>query len=134
MNLILFILTFSIFEYSYFFDNEIFTIFTYFLLRMMKICWDKNWKSIWRLGSWFCNIMSWFWQAICNDKRQIWNTSLWPWWGRNFASNDLLSIGLTQSDKFSKIINSCFEAQLDGKFSTHSGGMEFLQKTAENYM
>ena len=48
--------------------------------------------------------------------------------------NDLLSIGLTPSDKFSKIINSCFEAQLDGKFSTHSGGMEFLQKIAENYM
>ena len=48
--------------------------------------------------------------------------------------NDLLSIGLTPSDKFSKIINSCFEAQLDGKFSTHSEGMEFLQKIAENYM
>jgi tRNA nucleotidyltransferase (CCA-adding enzyme) len=41
---------------------------------------------------------------------------------------DLLALGLQPSPKFSEILNKCFEAQLDGKFTDRGEGLLFLGK------
>ncbi|MDR0595248.1 MAG: HD domain-containing protein [Puniceicoccales bacterium] len=40
---------------------------------------------------------------------------------------DLLALGLCPSPKFNEILNRCFEAQLDMKFSDRDGGLRFLK-------
>lgn len=40
---------------------------------------------------------------------------------------DLIALGYKPSVKFGKWLSACFEAQLDGKFTDHDGGMRFLQ-------
>lgn len=40
---------------------------------------------------------------------------------------DLIALGYKPSVKFGKWLSACFEAQLDGKFVDHDGGMRFLQ-------
>jgi tRNA nucleotidyltransferase (CCA-adding enzyme) len=42
------------------------------------------------------------------------------------AGGDLLARGLQPSPKFSEILNECFEAQLDMKFTDRGGGLKFL--------
>jgi tRNA nucleotidyltransferase (CCA-adding enzyme) len=38
----------------------------------------------------------------------------------------LIERGLTPSPDFSHILEKCFEAQLDGEFTSEAGGLDFL--------
>ena len=40
---------------------------------------------------------------------------------------DLIALGFKPSPKFGEILGKCFEAQLDGAFSDHEGGVNFLR-------
>ncbi len=40
---------------------------------------------------------------------------------------DLIALGFKPSPKFGEILGRCFEAQLDGAFSDHDGGVKFLR-------
>ena len=44
------------------------------------------------------------------------------------TGKDLVKFGLTPSEQFKKILQKCFEGQLDLEFTDHGGGMKFLEK------
>ena len=46
---------------------------------------------------------------------------------------DLISLGMKPGVEFGAILKRCFEAQLDGVFSDHAGGMEYLRVESVRY-
>jgi len=45
---------------------------------------------------------------------------------------DLIQMGLSPSQAFSPLLDDCFQAQLDGVFEDHPGGLKFLQTLLSN--
>jgi tRNA nucleotidyltransferase (CCA-adding enzyme) len=63
------------------------------------------------------------WLARESSRLQVWDSIPKP----IVQGRDLISLGMKPGIEFGAILKKCFEAQLDGAFADHDGGMEYLK-------